>query len=399
MSKGLTIARLLSHHTPHRIIGADTSTLSPGRFSNSLSAFRKLAPPDGNDAEPYIGSLLETIKKEGVDLWISCSSVVAAVEDGTVVRLAEEAMGDEFQAVQFRQDVVEKLHEKDKFIEYIRELGLAVPESHRCRSAEEVLSILLPAAERNGHAKQAEREGKKGHAYADTEATEKEEKRKEKKKKTYILKPIAVNDRARNAMMTHLPLHTPQETKNYIKNLAITPADAFQLQRFIQGAEYCTHALVIRGRVKAFVACPSKELLMHYRALPAESALARAMLRFTEKVARDGGMGFSGPLWRFFPIECNPRAHTAVSLFSSTPELASAYLSIFDPPSPSPSIWLAFGEHVASWRWRDGTFMVRDPVPFLVLYHVYWPWVFVGALIGGRGWSRVNVSTGKVFEG
>jgi catechol O-methyltransferase len=45
-------------------------------------------------------------------------------------------------------------------------------------------------------------------------------------------------------------------------------------------------------------------------------------------------------------------------------------------------------------------FEVWDPLPFWWLYHVYWPAVFWGRACGGGSgrWSRVNVSTGKVFE-
>jgi hypothetical protein len=116
MTKSLTIARNLSQHTPHRIIGADISALSPGRFSNAIAKYYRLDTPSGDDAEPYIDSILSIIQREKVDLWISCSSVVAAVEDGQVVRLAEKQakeQGRKFEAVQFREDVVEKFHEKD----------------------------------------------------------------------------------------------------------------------------------------------------------------------------------------------------------------------------------------------------------------------------------------------
>ena len=140
-----------------------------------------------------------------------------------------------------------------------------------------------------------------------------------------------------------------------------------------------------------------------------------------------------------FAIECNPRAHTAVVLFSDTPALASAYLAAFSPPFTldvreivTPSVpssdyyWIghdlvtmlilplldaawgissvedvmkgciAFWEHVVGWR--DGTFSVADPMPFLVLYHLYWPSVFLEALWKGKEWSRINVSTTKVFD-
>ncbi|KAK7184113.1 hypothetical protein DPSP01_001248 [Paraphaeosphaeria sporulosa] len=419
MTKGLVIARILAQNTPHRVIGADTSALSPGRFSSSLAKFCILTPPDGNDAEPYIDSLLHVIKSEKVDLWISCSSVIAAVEDGEVVRLAEKERGPGFHAVQFRSDVVKRLHEKDHFIDYIRSLELPVPESHRSTSSAEVVKILIKEKKGNG------------------------------KDKKFILKPIGVDDRARANMMTLLPFEKREDTVSYIKNLHISSNNPFQVQQFISGAEYCTHALVIRGRVVAFTCCPSSELLMHYEAIPSSSHLFKQMLEFTQRVAEDGGESFSGHLSfdflaegegtvsKLYPIECNPRAHTAVALFSNTPQMASAYLSAFEPSKPkdmeivtprSPTssyYWLGhdivallilpvldllwgirtvsevldcmtdFWEHVVSWR--DGTFSIQDPVPFFVLYHVYWPLKFLTSLVKGKRWSRINVSTTKVF--
>lgn len=423
MTKGLTIARSLAQHTQHRIIGADTSPYSPGRFSTSIAKYYCLDVPHGDDAEPYIDSILSVIRSEKVDLWISCSSVIAAVEDGQVVKLAKKQaheQGRTFEAIQFNEDVVEKFHEKDRFIEYIDSIGLTVPESHRCTSREEVLEILL----------RQKTDGKK-----------------------FILKPINVDDRARAAMMTQLPLPTAQETTSYIQSLNISPPNPFQVQQFIAGKEYCTHALVIRGRIAAFTSCPSLELLMHYEPLPAYSTLSQEMLKFTEKVVRDGGETFTGHLSFDFlvegeeddgevvlyPIECNPRAHTAVVLFEKTPETADAYLSIFSPslsvtsepvfpraPTKSyywighdivtfgilPFLDLGFGN--GTWKdvlnslavlvqhllyWRDGTFTVEDPWPFFVLYHVYWPAKFVESLRTGKKWSRINVSTTKMFEG
>lgn len=426
MTKGLTIAQLLAQHTPHRIIGADTSPLSPGRFSKSLSKFYRLTPPDGQDTEPYIDSLLEVIKSERVDLWVSCSSVVAAVEDGEVVRLAEQAASGlrEFKAIQFREDLVEKLHEKDKFISFISSLGLRTPVSHRCTSTQEVLDVLLQPKIVDG-AGQGD--------------------------KKWILKPIGVNDRARGNMMTLLPFPSAAQTTSYVKSLEISPSNPFQLQQYIDGREYCTYSLVIRGRVVAFCACPSSDLLMHYEALPPDSRLSRGMLAFTEKVAEDGGENFTGHLsfdflangegeeMELYPIECNPRAHTAVVLFQDTPQLAGAYLSALGPDSeldarelvvprgpPRWRYWIghdlvtlvilplldllwgvaAPGYVFDSWAecyrhvvgWKEGAFAVWDPVPFLVLYHVYWPVQLAMCLLKGEKWSRVNVSTTKVFR-
>jgi len=436
MTKSLTIARNLSQHTPHRIIGADISALSPGRFSNAIAKYYRLDTPSGDDAEPYIDSILSIIQREKVDLWISCSSVVAAVEDGQVVRLAEKQakeQGRKFEAVQFREDVVEKFHEKDKFIDYIESLGLPIPESHRCTHPGEALDVLMGELHRTPT--------KSGRTAP---------------RRQFIMKPIGVDDKARNNMMTLLPFKTPDATAQYIHSLNISKENPFQLQQFIKGNEYCTHALVIRGKVKAFTSCPSLELLMHYEPLPASSPLSKKMLEFTERVCKDGGETFTGHLSfdflvenddkgaaaKFYPIESNPRAHTAVVLFEQTPEMAEAYLSIFNSPNPLTSknkpgpvfprtptysyYWIghdlvsfvilplldllfgattlqsAFNDLATFWShvvgWKDGTYLFEDPVPFFVLYHVYWPAKFLEALRRGQAWSRINVSTTKMFE-
>ncbi|KAF1360301.1 hypothetical protein EJ07DRAFT_116703 [Lizonia empirigonia] len=425
MTKGLSIARVLSQNTQHRVIGADISPLSPGRFSSAIAKYYRLDTPNGDDAEPYIDSILSVIRDEKVDLWISCSSVIAAVEDGQVVRLAQEQatdVGRRFEAIQFYEDVVKKFHEKDQFIEYIKSLDLPVPESHRITAPEEALGVLLRKVgdSENGN-------------------------------KKFIMKPIGVDDHARNAMMTLLPFDSPLQTKKYIHNLNISASNPFQLQQFIKGKEYCTHALVIRGKVKAFCSCPSLELLMHYEPLPAYSKLSQEMLAFTERVVADGGNTFSGHLSfdflvedddniKLYPIECNPRAHTAVVLFEKTPEMADAYLSALDyrkdsgerekpvfPRTPTSSYYwvghdlvsfliLPFLDAVfgaGSWdpvfdgvatfwyhfsNWKDGTLTVADPWPFFVLYHVYWPAIFLECLYKGKAWSRINVSTTKMFE-
>lgn len=47
---------------------------------------------------------------------------------------------------------------------------------------------------------------------------------------------------------------------------------------------------------------------------------------------------------------------------------------------------------------KDGVWDWTDPVPFFVLCHVTWPWLLVNRMRRGVAWSRVNVSTSRVFE-
>ncbi|EMC91072.1 hypothetical protein BAUCODRAFT_56716, partial [Baudoinia panamericana UAMH 10762] len=460
MTKGLALARLF-YAAGHNVIGADFEPAflptCSGRVSRSLTSFHKLSKPDGSREKQakYTQELLNIVRKENVDIWVSCSGVASALEDGQAKEMIELVTA--CKCVQFDVPTTKRLHEKHSFIEYTKSLALPVPETHTVTSKAAALQVLDDAAGT----------GRK-----------------------YIMKYIGTDDAVRGDM-TLLPLSSPARTKAHISRLDVSEDRPWILQQYVRGPEFCTHSLVVKGEVKAFVACPSSELLMHYEALPSDGALSMSMLRFTQEYAAAGGNAFTGHLSfdflvemddaeralrdpsanvRLYPIECNPRTHTAVCLFNDTPEMVDAYLTLLSPKaasissSPSPTgtnsttatpnglaplpifpnpptkkyYWLGhdlvtfvlllllslaslspdgpsfrevfesvatFGEHVL-W-WKDGTWEVWDPWPAWWLYHVYWVVQFAGALGGlvgevlglGRGgkWSRVNVSTTKMF--
>ncbi|PNS18967.1 hypothetical protein CAC42_6062 [Sphaceloma murrayae] len=444
MTKGLALARLF-YAAGHNVIGADfESPLTPtacGRVSRSLKSFYKLHKPDGSidGSARYAESLLNVIGREKVDLWVSCSGVASAVDDGRAKEMIEAITS--CKAIQYDVAMTSILHEKHTFIDFTRSIGLPVPETHNVTSPTTALKVL----------EKARSTGKK-----------------------FIMKFTGTDDSVR-ANMTLLPLATPSETEKYISRLSVSPARPWILQQFISGLEFCTHALIIHNTVLAFVACPSAELLMHYEALHPTSALSQAMLSFTQKFVAKCPDDFTGHLSfdflidqsqadaasrglldaedvNLYPIECNPRAHTAVVLFAKTPEIVSqGYMRIFDAP-PSPVIeakkgaklngsktpepvyprdpekyyWLphdlvtlvilpvlglfsregesfngvlekgmTFAEHV--WDWKDGTYEVWDSAPAWWLWTVSWPWIFGKSIITGEKWSRINVSTMKVF--
>lgn len=437
MTKGLDLARLF-YAAGHNVIGADfePSALPTtcGHVSKSLTSFYRLRKPDGSreGSARYAQSILDVVRKENVDLWVSCSGVASAVEDGQAKEMIE--LVTKCKAVQFDVSMTQKLHEKHSFIEYTSSLGLRIPKTHTITSRTAVLRLL----------EDAQGTGIK-----------------------YIMKYVGTDDSVR-ADMTLLPFATPADTKAHISRLQISAERPWILQQYIDGPEYCTHALVVRGEVKAFVACPSAELLMYYEALPSDSALSRTMLRFTQEFAIAGGKDFTGhlsfdflvdrkeaaaaerdprPLVTIYPIECNPRAHTAVALFNDTTEMIDGYMSLLEddvptgkaygtngatpaspvyPRYPAKYYWaghdlvtlvilpfLSFFQHHGMslvevfdsfaiffehllW-WRDGTYEVWDPLPAWWLYHVYWPSQFLFALVFGKKWSRINVSTTKMF--
>ena len=436
MSKGLVLARIF-YQAGHNVVGADFEPLllpiSCGRVSTSLKTFYRLPSPAGRTkcAERYAQRLVSIIRREKIDLWVSCSGVASALEDGYAKELVERLT--RCKAVQFDVATTQQLHEKHSFIDHARDLGLPTPETYTVHS-KKALSKVLERSSGNG--------------------------------KQYILKYIGTDDSVRGDM-TLLPKETREATETHIARLPISDERPWILQQYIDGPEYCTHSLVVRGEIKAFVACPSAELLMHYTALPPKSSLSQTMLRFTREIANAAGENFTGHLSfdflvnqqdarraqtvssasvKIYPIECNPRAHTAGLLFHQTPELAGAYLSLLSrapshlfppappavvpeplyPASPSKHYWIGhdllvkliipcilgllgrsqglrhirreahdFVQHIIYWR--DGIWESWDPWPAWWLYHVYWPYQFLVAMIFGRKWSRVNISTCKMF--
>ncbi|KAK7947772.1 uncharacterized protein PG986_008658 [Apiospora aurea] len=462
MAKGLTLARAF-HLSGHRVIGVDFEAPGipcSGRSSSSLSAFYRMPKPDhpssptspsapsntspskaNGAADAYVERLVDIVRTDGVDLWVSCSGVASAAEDAVAKEALERRT--RCRCVQFDLATTMRLHEKDRFMAETARLGLPCPETHTVTSRKEILCILDDYAASS----------------SSSSSSEKDEKKKKKKQKNFILKPIGVDDANRGNMTLLPPAHAPRNRRQFIPG----------------GAEYCTHALVVRGEVRCFVACPSAELLMHYRPLPADSALSRAMLAFTRGfVARSsesqgheemtGHLSFdfmvedeeiteNGFRRNLYAIECNPRAHTAVVLFAQPgPEMRDmvrAYLSVLEPPKgaangrPAPRAndedgnlvvppsdaqsryWVghdlvSLGVHpayrVAAGRislheflsgllvffthvltWKEGTWETWDPWPAVTLYHAYWPLSIFDAWWKGQRWSRVNVSTTKMF--
>ncbi|KAF5641238.1 hypothetical protein F25303_6944 [Fusarium sp. NRRL 25303] len=435
MAKGLSLARMF-HRRGHRVIGADCHSLSPGRVSFAIDAYYRLPPPSDPSKtsmnDPYLNRIVEIIHYENVDLWVSVSDVNAAVEDAAVREIIEARTNAK--AIQFGVEDIRRLHEKDAFIEHTKGLGLTVPLTEAVEDKEDVINFL----QRNGGL-----EHKHG-------------------ARQYLVKPVGVDDVARFAMPL-LPLPSEEATLARIDSIPFeTSKCSFIIQEYITGHEFCTHALIIRGRVCAFVACRSADVLMHYSALPVDSPLSRAMLDFTLKQAEEGGDNFTGHMSfdflidkededavksgvekdaTIYPIECNPRVHTATVLFNNTPEIVDEYLSILTPSAPRPLTkpplspnnpqqyyWVgqdfvelvlypfyltifrgtmslsdiqksvrAFVQHIIYWK--DGTFESWDPLPWLWMMHVYWPVQFAWYMFTGSLWTKVNISTGKAFKG
>lgn len=322
MSKGLALARAF-YEAGHDVIGADFEHYGvpiPGRFSRSLRKFERLPKPVKEDeGAAYFDTLVRIIHREQVDLWVNCAGLFTAMEEAQAKEVIERRT--RCVAIQFDVATTSALHQKHIFLQQTQDLGLPVPETHHVTSKKDVLQILYdPAA---------------SDSLASKSATTPRIK--------YILKAVGIEDAFRSDMIP-LPLPTRSETENQISPFPISSNTPWVLQEFVQGEEYCTHALIINSVVKAFVACPSSNLVMRYKALPSQSSLSIAMQRFTEEFVARSEPGMTGHLSFDFMIkeeaseagvhlglrviECNPRAHTAIVLLAArSQELTEAYLS------------------------------------------------------------------------
>lgn len=323
MAKGLTLARAF-HLAGHDVIGADYEVWSvpvPGRASRSLKKFYTLPKPSEKEGSAkYLAELLRIADEERVELWVSCSAQSCAVDDGQAKEVLEQRLG--VVAIQFNVETTRILHEKNLFLPYTRGLGLPIPETHTVTSRAEVHRLLSQGA-------------------ASPQKV---------RKKQYILKPVAIDYQTR-IDFTPLPRRTMSETYHQVAKTPISASNPWLLQQFIRGKEYCTHALVIRGVIKSFVACSSSDLVMHYESIARESPLNKSMLQFTKEfVARStlGGGKMTGHLSFEFlvdeiptekgvemvlqPIECNPWTQTPITVAfqGREHEMVDAYLAALE---------------------------------------------------------------------
>ena len=142
MSKGLFLARAF-YRAGHRVIGADFEPYGVhviGRFSVALDKFYRLSNrPSAKGPRKYVGDLVEIIKRENVELWVSCSGIDSAVEDGEAAEAVEKLT--KCKAIQFGVTLTEILHEKHSFIEDTKNLGRTVLDTYLITSVEDAMKF------------------------------------------------------------------------------------------------------------------------------------------------------------------------------------------------------------------------------------------------------------------
>jgi predicted ATP-grasp superfamily ATP-dependent carboligase len=376
MTKALQLARSF-HRAGHRVIlvEAHKYRLTGHRFSRAVDRFYTIPKPE---AAGYADALLEIVRREGVDIYVPvCSPVASQFDAGAKLVLAGAC-----EVLHFDPHTVRQLDDKHAFFETAASLGLSVPDAHRITDPQQVI---------------------------DFDFTDREP--------PYILKSIPY-DPVRRLDLTRLPRPTSAETAAFVQSLPISEDNPWIMQEFIDGQEYCTHSTVRDGQVQLHCCCESSAFQINYEMVDKpeiEEWVRRFVgaLRLTGQVSFDFIQADDGSV---YAIECNPRTHSAITMFYDHPGVAPAYLErdvrdIKPLPASRPTYWLyhelwrllkrptdAMQRLNVIARGKDAIFDPADPLPFLMVHHAQIPWLLLDNLRKHTGWIRIDFNIGKLVE-
>jgi predicted ATP-grasp superfamily ATP-dependent carboligase len=379
MTKALQLARSF-HAAGHRVVLVETHKywLVGHRFSNAVDRFYTV-PALNKDPDGYIQALLDIAKQENIDFYVPVCSPAQSYYDS----LAKPVLSGCCEVFHFDADVTEMLDDKFAFAEKARSLNLSVPKSIKITNPEQVINFDFS-----------------------------NEKRK------YILKSIPY-DSVRRLDMTKLPCETPEETAAFVKSLPISEDKPWIMQEFIPGKEYCTHSTVRDGELRLHCCCESSAFQVNYENVDKPEIL-QWVSKFVKEQKLTGQASFDfmqAEDGTVYAIECNPRTHSAITMFYNHPGVADAYLGndpLPEPLQPLPDSKPTYWAYHELWRLtaikqlptrlniilrgKDAIFEVNDPLPFLMVHHWQIPLLLLDNLRRLQGWVRIDFNIGKLVE-
>lgn len=386
MTKALQLARSF-HAVGHRVVLVETHKywLTGHRFSNAVDRFYTVPAPE-KDPEGYSQALLAIAKQENIDVYVPVCSPVASYYDS----LAKSVLSGCCEVFHFDADVTQMLDDKYEFAQKARSLNLSVPKSFKITHPEQVINFDFSDAER-----------------------------------PYILKSIPY-DSVRRLNLTKLPCATSSETAAFVNSLPISPEKPWIMQEFIPGQEYCTHSTVRSGELRMHCCCESSAFQVNYENVDKPEILAWVR-HFVKELGITGQASFDfiqAEDGNVYAIECNPRTHSAITMFYNHPGVADAFcrdvtydtstLYPLQPLSTSkPTYWtyhelwrltgIRSFQQFQIWfknilRGKDAIFEIDDPVPFLMVHHWQIPLLLLDNLRRLKGWIRIDFNIGKIVE-
>ena len=377
MTKCLQLARMF-HAAGDRLVVAETSLYKwcGTRFSNSIDKFLPISEIRGR-GDAYCQELVAIAKSEKADLFVPVATPKSAYYDAK----AKPNFPKHTEVFHFDANIVEKLDDKHKFIKLAQEFGLSAPDSHLFDNKEALLQFDFAS-------------GKK-----------------------YILKKIDYDP------VYRLDLRTlPHEGwKDRVKALPVDPDNKWVLQEFVEGDEVCTHTTSKQGGLDLYICSASSPFQVNYEMLHLPR-VERWVRTFVKSLGATGQISFDFILRKngeVIPIECNPRTHSAITLFHNQPEAIAAYKdseersSAFVPKLDAGHTYWLYHELYRLLACRslnqakmlikriitgkEAVFQWSDPWPFWFNNHVGIPYQILKKFREGMVWTRIDFNIGKII--
>jgi predicted ATP-grasp superfamily ATP-dependent carboligase len=382
MTKALQLARSF-YQAGHRVILIETHKywLTGHRYSWAVDQFYTVPDPRSPD---YPQALLDIVKQEGVNVYVPVCSPVASYYDAEV----QTVLAPYCTVMHVDVEMLQRLDDKYEFATDAQALGLRVPKSYKITHPQQVIDFDFTNEQRK-----------------------------------YIIKSIPY-DSIRRLDLTKLPCETAAETAAFVESLPISERNPWVMQEFIPGQEYCTHSTVRDGHLQLHCCCESSAFQVNYQHIdrPEIEEWIRTFagsLKLTGQVSLDFMQADDDR--EIYAIECNPRTHSAITMFYNNPDVANAYLqqeALFQTVQPLPTSRPTYWTYHEIWRLvtnlgslkltqqrlniilqgKDAIFDWNDPLPFLMVHHWQIPLLLLGNLRNPKEWIRIDFNIGKLVE-
>jgi len=398
MSKSLEICRYLKKQG-HRVILVETRDywfVAPAR-SSSVDRFVLLPEHKREGERAYVDALKQIVFEEKVDIFIPVAHTIDVVVDA----LVKEELKDHCFVWCEGLEKSKMLDNKFSFLQTARSLGLRVPEHFIIKTPEQALQIMKTL-----------------------ESPDK-----------FFMKSIA-SDPINRTTLRPVP-KTLAGQANYTKMYDISPQNPHLLMQFLAGQEFCTTSIIKDGHILAHTTSPSGPVQLNYTHVDIPE-IEQWVRDFAQKTSLTGSHSFDFLMHegKPYPIECNPRLHSAVVNFYKNPEvLVDSYLSVLDQKSTTgisecgsfpkcqypaaearESFWLynemmhlalkAVNNPFKTMHWakhlitslteREALFSFSDPVPFFWMHHVQIPILLTKALVNRKPYTEIDFNVGKL---
>lgn len=357
-TKTLQLARSF-YSAGHYVVLTESYSFATNRYSRCIAQFYQ-CPSTLNELE-YIQSIVEIVKREKIDFFVPVSHSSSECLDA---RVKEALIPLNCRTIHGDIQQVNMLSHKYAFIDRARSFGLTVPKSYLITDPKQIFEFNFS-----------------------------------KEKCQFILKSIEY-DFVNRMNLVKLPCSTREQLIDYVNTLTINQEFPWIMQEFISGKEYCTHGTVLNGELRLHTCCPSSSWLLNYQHLDNKLNVLKWIEEFCSRANLTGQASFdfieSDENGLIYPLECNARTHTAITVFYNQPRVAEAYFGTeplldgpIQPKSNARSIYWLYHELWNIFKIRsmkdfirqskiflngkEALFSVEDPLPFFLHYTIHLP--------------------------